>query len=121
MQALKNAPITIYGDGSQTRSFCYVDDLIAGMMALMGTADDVVGPINIGNPNEFTILQLAELIRQLTHSSSEIIMRPLPGDDPRQRQPNIALAKEVLGWQPTIELEQGLQQTINYFSESLSL
>ena len=116
MQALHNEPITIYGDGSQTRSFCYVDDLINGMVALMNTAPEVTGPINIGNPNEFTILQLAEIVMQMTGSKSEIIMQPLPSDDPRQRQPDISEAKATLGWEPTTELQQGLQKTIDYFS-----
>ena len=115
MQALRNEPITIYGDGSQTRSFCYVDDLIRGLMALMDTGPGVTGPINIGNPNEFTVRELAEKVIELTASSSRIIQEPLPQDDPKQRQPNIAKAKEVLGWQPAVELEQGLGETIEYF------
>lgn len=119
VQSLKNRPITIYGDGSQTRSFCYVDDLISGMMAFMNTTRDVFGPINIGNPHEFTILQLAEMVKRLTGSSSEIILKPLPSDDPRQRQPNIDLARDVLGWQPKIQLEQGLEKTIEYFQDLL--
>lgn len=119
VQALRGDPITIYGDGSQTRSFCYVDDLIDGMMRLMNTESDITGPINIGNPNEFSILELAEQVKVQTGSSSEIILKELPSDDPRQRQPNISVAKEVLGWQPTIELEQGLEKTIGYFSNLL--
>jgi len=115
MQALRNEPITIYGDGSQTRSFCYVDDLIRGLMALMDTGPGVTGPINIGNPNEFTVRELAEKVIEMTASSSRIIQEPLPQDDPKQRQPNIAKAKEVLGWQPAVELEQGLGKTIEYF------
>jgi len=115
VQALKGEPITIYGDGSQTRSFCYVDDLVRGMMLLMGSDDDITGPMNIGNPNEFTILQLAKLVKEKIDSNSEIIMMPLPSDDPKQRQPDINLASEVLGWEPTIELEQGLEKTIEYF------
>ncbi|WP_395622051.1 UDP-glucuronic acid decarboxylase family protein [Sphingomonas daechungensis] len=115
MQALRNEPITIYGDGSQTRSFCYVDDLVRGLHSLMETGPDVTGPINIGNPNEFTVRELAEKVIALTGSSSEIIQEPLPQDDPKQRQPNILKAKNELGWEPTIELEQGLGQTIDYF------
>jgi UDP-glucuronate decarboxylase len=115
MQALKNEPITIYGDGSQTRSFCYVDDLIRGLMALMNTGPDVTGPINIGNPNEFTVRELAEKVIELTGSSSKIVEEPLPQDDPKQRQPDISKAKRDLGWEPTVQLEQGLTQTIDYF------
>jgi UDP-glucuronate decarboxylase len=115
MQALRGEALTIYGDGSQTRSFCYVDDLILGMMSLMNTGPEVSGPMNIGNPNEFTILQLAKAVKRLTNSSSEIVMKPLPSDDPKQRQPNISMAREVLGWEPSIELEEGLTKTITYF------
>ena len=115
VQALKGENITIYGDGSQTRSFCYVDDLIRGMVLLMNSNDELTGPINIGNPNEFTILQLAQTVKEMVGSSSEIILQELPGDDPKQRQPNIDLAKSVLNWEPTIELEQGLVKTIDYF------
>jgi UDP-glucuronate decarboxylase len=115
MQALKGEPITIYGDGSQTRSFCYVDDLIRGLMALMNTGPDVTGPINIGNPNEFTVRELAEKVIELTGSSSKIVEEPLPQDDPKQRQPDISKAKRDLGWEPTVQLEQGLTQTIDYF------
>ena len=115
MQALKGEPITIYGDGSQTRSFCYVDDLIRGLMSLMDTGPDVTGPINIGNPNEFTVRELAEKVIELTGSSSRIVEEPLPQDDPRQRQPDISKAKRDLGWEPTVQLEQGLTQTIDYF------
>jgi len=118
VQALKNEPITIYGDGSQTRSFCYVDDLIAGLIALMETRPEVTGPINIGNQNEFTILELATRVIELTGSKSEIVQHPLPADDPKQRQPDIARAKEVLGWQPTVELEAGLKRTVDYFRQS---
>ena len=117
VQALKGENITIYGDGSQTRSFCYVDDLVRGMVLLMNTSDDVTGPINIGNPNEFTILQLAEIVKEMIGSSSEIILQDLPSDDPKQRQPNIEVAKSVLNWEPTIELEQGLVKTIEYFRQ----
>lgn len=115
MQALRNEPITIYGDGSQTRSFCYVDDLVRGLHLLMETGPETTGPINIGNPNEFTVRQLAEKVIELTGSTAQIIQEPLPQDDPKQRQPDITKAKDVLGWQPTIELEQGLTKTIEYF------
>jgi UDP-glucuronate decarboxylase len=115
VQALKNENITIYGDGSQTRSFCYVDDLIEGMIRLMNTADDFTGPVNVGNPNEFTILELAERVLRLTGSKSRVIFMPLPEDDPMQRQPDISLAKQKLGWEPEIQLEQGLVKTIDYF------
>ena len=120
VQALKNEDITIYGDGSQTRSFCYVDDLIDGMVKLMGTPADITGPINIGNPNEFTILELAEKIMQLTQSDSKIIMKPLPSDDPRQRQPDISAARKILDWEPQTQLEQGLLKTIDYFRTVVS-
>jgi UDP-glucuronate decarboxylase len=119
MQALKGEPITIYGDGSQTRSFCYVDDLIRGLMALMETGPETTGPINIGNPNEFTVRELAEKVIALIGSSSQIVREPLPQDDPKQRQPDITKAKEVLDWQPSIELEQGLVKTIDYFRRFL--
>ena len=115
MQALRNEPITIYGDGSQTRSFCYVDDLIDGLRKLMATADDFTGPVNIGNPGEFTIRQLAEKVIELTGSKSTIVARPLPSDDPMQRKPDIALAQGKLGWAPSIQLESGLRKTIEYF------
>ena len=119
IQALKGEPITIYGDGSQTRSFCYVDDLIRGLMALMETGPETTGPINIGNPNEFTVRELAEKVIALIGSSSQIVQEPLPQDDPKQRQPDITKAKEVLDWQPSIELEQGLVKTIDYFRRFL--
>jgi UDP-glucuronate decarboxylase len=115
MQALKNEPITLYGDGSQTRSFCYVDDLVAGLTALMETGPEITGPINIGNPNEFTVRELAEKVIRLTNSTSKIIEAPLPQDDPKQRQPDISKAKRDLGWEPAIQLEQGLVKTIDYF------
>lgn len=115
MQALRNEPITIYGDGSQTRSFCYVEDLIAGFIKLMDSPAEVTGPVNIGNPNEFTILELAEMAIRQTGSSSEIIRLPLPADDPKQRQPDITQAREKLGWEPKVPLEQGLGRTIDYF------
>ncbi len=113
-QALMDNPITIYGDGSQTRSFCYVDDLIDGFIMLMNSADEVTGPINLGNPVEFSIRELAERVIELTGSGSEIIFKPLPGDDPKQRKPDITKAKE-LGWEPAIQLEKGLVSTIDYF------
>lgn len=115
VQALKNEDITIYGDGSQSRSFCYYTDLIDGMIRLMNTGDDFIGPINVGNPNEFTILELANLVIKLTGSSSKIIRQPLPSDDPLQRQPNIDLARKVLDWEPKVELEEGLKFTIDFF------
>jgi len=119
IQALLKRDITVYGDGSQTRSFCYVDDLIDGLVRLMGSPDEVVGPINIGNPVEFSMLQLANLILELTGSRSRIIHRPLPEDDPRQRQPEISKAQEILGWQPTTPLKDGLGKTIAYFEALL--
>jgi len=115
VQALKNQNITIYGDGSQTRSFQYVDDLIEGAIRMMDTPDDVTGPVNIGNPDEFTILELAEKVIRLTGSRSKIIFQPLPPDDPKQRQPDITLAKNLLNWEPKVALEDGLQMTIEYF------
>jgi UDP-glucuronate decarboxylase len=119
VQALKGEDITIYGEGTQTRSFCYVDDLIEAMIRTMNTPDDFTGPVNIGNPREFTMLQLAELVLKMTASRSKLVFKPLPSDDPRQRQPNISLAKEVLGWQPTTELEAGLERTIRYFRDGV--
>jgi UDP-glucuronate decarboxylase len=115
VQALRNEDITIYGDGLQTRSFCYVDDLLDGMMALMASDDSVTGPVNIGNPSEFTMIELAEKVIELTNSSSRLVHKPLPKDDPRQRKPDIRLAKSVLGWQPKIYLVDGLTKTIDYF------
>ena len=117
MQALKGEPITIYGDGSQTRSFCYVDDLIAGLMALMETGPDITGPTNIGNPVEFTVRELAEKVIAQTGSASKIVEEPLPQDDPKQRQPDISKAKRELGWEPKVPLEQGLVKTIDYFRQ----
>lgn len=119
VQALKGEPITIYGDGSQTRSFCYVDDLIDGLIRLMGTPNKFTGPVNLGNPVEFTILELAEQIVKMTESSSKIIFRPLPQDDPRQRKPNIKLAQSRLKWTPRVSLEEGLERTIHYFDKVL--
>lgn len=115
VQALNSDPITIYGDGSQTRSFCYVDDLIDGIMRLMNANDNVTGPINLGNPTEYTVSELAKKIISLTDSNSNISMKPLPGDDPKQRQPDISLAMEKLDWSPNITLEHGLKKTIQYF------
>jgi len=117
VQALQNENITIYGDGSQTRSFCYVDNLIDGLIKLMESGDDFTGPVNIGNPNEFTIKELAEKIIEMTQSSSKLIYKSLPENDPVRRQPDITLAKKILGWEPSIELEEGLTHTINYFSD----
>ena len=120
MQALHNHDITIYGDGNQTRSFCYVDDLIRGIVSYMELDSQEPGPINLGNPAEFTIRELAELVITLTGSHSQIITKPLPEDDPKQRQPDITLAKKILNWEPSIQLEEGLLKTISYFSKSLS-
>lgn len=117
MQALRGQDITIYGDGEQTRSFCFVDDLIEGFIRLMNTGQDVTGPVNLGNPGEFTIKELAETILDLTNSSSKLIHKPLPSDDPRQRRPDITLAKQALDWEPKIELRSGLEKTIPYFAE----
>jgi UDP-glucuronate decarboxylase len=120
VQALEGRPITIYGDGSQTRSFCYVDDLIEGMVRLMDSPPEFTGPVNIGNPNEFTMLELARLVLKLTGSRSELIFEPLPSDDPRQRQPDIGLARQALGWEPSVQLEAGLKQTIAYFRQRIA-
>jgi len=120
VQALRGEPITVYGDGSQTRSFCYVDDLIDGMLRLMDTPADFVGPINIGNPKEFSMLELAELVLQLVGGKSRLEYKPLPADDPRQRQPEIALARDALGWQPRVALEDGLKETIAYFRKLIA-
>jgi UDP-glucuronate decarboxylase len=120
VQALKGEPITIYGDGSQTRSFCYVDDLVEGFVRLMQSPRDVTGPMNLGNPGEFTIKELAELTIKMTGSRSKLIYLPLPQDDPMQRQPNISLAKERLGWRPTVPLVDGLKRTVAYFDRLLS-
>lgn len=120
VQALRGEPITIYGDGSQTRAFCYVDDLIDGMIRLMGTSHDVTGPINIGNPGEFTMLELAAAVLRVTGSASPIVHRELPQDDPKQRRPDISEARRVLDWEPRIELETGLERTVAYFREVLA-
>ncbi len=120
VQALRGEPLTMFGDGTQTRSFCYVDDLVDGLVRLMDSIDDVTGPINLGKPGEFTILELAEKVIELSNSRSEIIFKPLPADDPRQRRPDITRAREVLGWEPKVELDEGLKRTIAYFDELLS-
>lgn len=120
VQALKNEDITIYGDGNQTRSFQYIDDLIDGLIKMMATDDFFTGPVNIGNPREFTIKQLAEMIIELTGSKSKLVYRPLPGDDPRQRKPDISLARKILDWSPKVDAEDGLKNTIEYF-RSLNL
>jgi len=119
VQALQGKDITIYGDGSQTRSFCYVDDLIDAMIKMMNSEKGFTGPVNIGNPGEFTMLQLAEMVLKLSNSKSKIIYQPLPSDDPKQRQPNIDLAKTKLGWQPKVNLEDGLKETIAYFKRMI--
>jgi UDP-glucuronate decarboxylase len=115
VQALKGEPITVYGDGSQTRSFCYVDDLVDGLMRLMNTPDDVTGPINLGNPVEFTMLELAERVLRLANSKSKLVYKDLPADDPKRRRPDITLAKERLDWQPKVDVEDGLARTVAYF------
>lgn len=120
VQALRGEDITLYGDGQQTRSFCYVSDLVDGLIRLMNSGDDVTGPVNLGNPGEFTMRQLAEAVLELTGSNSEIVNRPLPSDDPRQRQPDIAKAKSVLDWEPTIPLAEGLKPTIEYFRNEIA-
>jgi len=120
VQALRGEDITIYGDGSQTRSFCYVDDLIEGFLRMMASAHEVTGPINIGNPKEFTIRQLAETVLKMVGGESRLILKPLPQDDPKQRQPDITVARTTLGWEPQVELEAGLQTTISYFKECLA-
>lgn len=120
VQALQNKPITIYGDGLQTRSFCYVDDLIEAFIRLMATDDDFTGPVNTGNPNEFTIAELANKIIQLTNSNSDLVYRALPHDDPIQRKPDISLARKVIDWEPKVELEEGLKKTILFFDNLLA-
>ena len=117
VQALKGQDITIYGDGSQTRSFCFVDDLVAGMMAMMASGNDVTGPVNLGNPGEFTMIELAKLVIELTGAKSQLVFQPLPQDDPKQRQPDISVAKAKLGWDVTVPLRQGLERTIDYFAK----
>jgi UDP-glucuronate decarboxylase len=120
VQALKGEPITLYGEGLQTRSFCYVDDLVEGFLRLMATGDEITGPINLGNPGEFTIRALAERVVELTGSASPIEFRPLPQDDPQQRQPDITKARAILDWSPTVHLDEGLRRTIAYFDELLA-
>jgi len=120
VQALKGEDITIYGDGGQTRSFCYVDDLVDGIVRMMQTGSDVTGPVNLGNPHEFTVRQLAERVLAMTGSKSRLVSLPLPVDDPKQRQPDIDRAAELLGWKPAVELEQGLEKTIAYFDSLLA-
>jgi len=119
VQALRGEPITVYGEGIQTRSFCYVDDLVDGLIRLMDSSDEVTGPINLGNPGEFTIAELAQIIIEAVGSSAQIVHRPLPQDDPTQRRPDISTAKDVLGWSPTVDLTAGLSKTIDYFRELL--
>ena len=120
VQALKKRDITVFGDGTQTRSFCYVDDLIEGLIRMMSGPDDFTGPVNLGNPDEFTILELAKKIVKITNSKSKIVFKPLPQDDPMQRRPDITLAREKLKWQPTVKLDQGLKKTIKYFDKILN-
>ncbi len=120
VQALRGQDITVYGEGKQTRAFCYVDDLVEGFLSLMATGPEVTGPINIGNPSEFTIRELAEIVIQLTGSQSKIVSRPLPPDDPKQRRPDITMAGDILGWSPKVNLEDGLKKTIAYFDNFLS-
>jgi UDP-glucuronate decarboxylase len=119
VQALRGEDLTVYGDGTQTRSFCYVDDLVDGLLRMMDAPDGTTGPINLGNPHEFTMLELAEMTLRLTGSRSRLVRRPLPQDDPKQRQPDIARAKAALGWQPKVELEEGLGRTVDYFRRLL--
>jgi UDP-glucuronate decarboxylase len=120
VQAFRNKDITVYGDGTQTRSFCYVDDLVEGLIRLMETGDEAIGPVNLGNPEEFTIRQLAEIVVEITGSASKIVHRPLPTDDPKQRQPEISKAQELLGWRPTVPLREGLTKTAAYFEDLLA-
>jgi UDP-glucuronate decarboxylase len=121
VQALQGSPITIYGDGSQTRSFCFVSDLIDGIYKMLTADKPIESPINIGNPGEFTMLELAEKVVRITNSTSKIVFEPLPQDDPRQRKPDISLAKKILGWEPLIDLEQGIQLTTEYFKRELAV
>jgi UDP-glucuronate decarboxylase len=116
VQALTGSPLTVFGDGSQTRSFCYVDDLVDGLIRLMDTPHDVTGPVNLGNPREFTMLELAHKVIDLVGNDGRIEFAPLPADDPVQRRPNIDKARDLLGWKPTVELDEGLSRTIDYFS-----
>ena len=121
VQALQNQPLTIYGDGAQTRSFCYVDDLVDGLIRLMNSPTELTGPVNLGNPNEFTIRELAERVIKLTKSKSKLVRKPLPADDPKQRQPDIRVAQRHLKWTPGVQLDKGLKKTVDYFSKSLNL
>jgi UDP-glucuronate decarboxylase len=121
VQALQGRDITLYGDGQQTRSFCYVDDLIDAMVMMMETGDHITGPVNVGNPGEFTMLELAELTLKLTGSKSKLLFLPLPPDDPRRRQPDITVAREILGWRPKVDLEDGLKETVAYFTRVLKI
>ena len=118
-QALRNEPLTLYGSGEQTRSFCYVDDLIRGFRTLMDSHDAIIGPLNLGNPSEFTMRELADLVVELTGSASAIVMKPLPPADPEQRRPDITMAKAMLGWQPSVAVRDGLMRTIAYFEDRL--
>ena len=120
VQALRGTPLTIFGDGTQTRSFCYVDDLIEGLVRLMNTHDDVTGPMNLGKPDEFTILELAKKVIELSNSTSEVVFKKLPADDPKQRRPDITQARKILEWEPEVELEEGLKRTIAHFDEILT-
>jgi UDP-glucuronate decarboxylase len=120
VQALRGEPITIFGEGRQTRAFCYVDDLIEGFIRLMAAPDELTGPVNLGNPGEFTIRQLAEMVIEQTGSKSKLVFHPLPADDPQQRRPDITLAQQKLGWQPTVPLKEGLTKTIAYFDGLLA-
>lgn len=121
VQALKGEDITVYGDGSQTRSFCYVDDMIDAFLLMMNSRAELTGPVNVGNPGEFTMLELADRILRLTESRSEIVFKPLPSDDPRQRQPDISLVEKEIGWKPKVSLEDGLKETIRYFKRTLEV
>jgi UDP-glucuronate decarboxylase len=120
VQALRGQPLTVFGDGAQTRSFCYVDDLVTGLIALMGSPADVIGPVNLGNPGEFTMVELAKHVLALTGSDAPVEYRPLPADDPVRRQPDISRARELLGWEPTVDLADGLKRTVEYFREALA-
>jgi UDP-glucuronate decarboxylase len=120
-QALRGEDLTVFGDGSQTRSFCYVDDLIDGMLKAMNTEEDFTGPVNLGNPSEFTMVELAEKVLRLTSSKSKMVFKPLPQDDPKQRKPDISLAKAKLNWQPKMTLDDGLKLTVDYFKATLNL
>ena len=119
-QALRGEPVTLYGEGTQTRSFCYVDDLIDGLVRLMETGDDVTGPVNIGNPNEFSMVELAQLVIEKVDTAAGTVFAPLPSDDPRQRQPDIKRARTLLKWEPCVSLAEGLERTIEYFKQKLS-